>query len=83
MTPKPTGRLRGNDLVLTRSFRAPIDDVWTSITHPESTARWFGRWEGSPGAGGSIRVQMGFEEGAPWAEAGSPTRRGHPPTELT
>ncbi len=45
MTPKPTGRLRGDDLVLTRTFRAPIDDVWTSVTRSESTARWFGPWE--------------------------------------
>jgi uncharacterized protein YndB with AHSA1/START domain len=51
MTPPPTGRLRGNDLVLTRQFRASIEDVWTSITDPSSTARWFGRWEGEPGVG--------------------------------
>jgi uncharacterized protein YndB with AHSA1/START domain len=66
MTSPPTGRLRGNDLVLTRRFRAPLEDVWTSITDPESTARWFGRWEGTPGAGNQIRIQMGFENGQPW-----------------
>ena len=66
MTPQPTGRLRGNDLVLSRRFRASIEDVWTSITDPTSTARWFGRWEGKPGVGNEIRVQMGFEEGSPW-----------------
>ena len=66
MTPQPTGRLRGNDLVLTRQFRASIEDVWTSITDPSSTARWFGRWEGEPGVGNEIRVQMGFEDGQPW-----------------
>jgi uncharacterized protein YndB with AHSA1/START domain len=66
MTPQPTGRLRGNDLVLSRRFRASIEDVWTSITDPSSTARWFGRWEGKPGVGNEIRVQMGFEEGQPW-----------------
>lgn len=66
MTPQPTGRLRGNDLVLTRRFRAPIEDVWTSLTDPTSTARWFGRWEGTPGVGNEIRVQMGFEDGQPW-----------------
>jgi uncharacterized protein YndB with AHSA1/START domain len=68
MTPHPTGRLRGNDLILTRTFRAPIDDVWTSITDPDSTARWFGRWE-SAGAGGKIRVQMAFEQEGPWMDA--------------
>lgn len=66
MSPQPTGRLRGNDLVLSRRFRAPIEDVWTSITDPSSTARWFGRWEGTPGAGNEIRIQMGFEDGQPW-----------------
>ena len=66
MTPPPTGRLRGNDLVLTRQFRASIEDVWTSLTDPSSTARWFGRWEGEPGVGNEIRVQMGFEDGQPW-----------------
>jgi uncharacterized protein YndB with AHSA1/START domain len=66
MTAQPTGRLRGDDLVLTRQFRASIEDVWASITDPSSTARWFGRWEGKPGAGNEIRVQMGFEDGQPW-----------------
>ena len=76
---QPTGRLRGNDLVLSRRFRAPIEDVWTSITDPSSTARWFGRWEGTPGVGNEIRIQMGFEEGSPWLtkkiEACEPPRR--------
>lgn len=65
-TPQPSGRLRGNDLVLTRRFRAPIEDVWTSITDPSSSERWFGRWEGEPGAGNEIRIQMAFEDGQPW-----------------
>jgi uncharacterized protein YndB with AHSA1/START domain len=66
MTSQPTGRLRGNDLVLVRRFRASIEDVWTSITEPSSTARWFGRWEGKPGVGNEIRIQMAFEDGQPW-----------------
>jgi len=66
MTSQPTGRIRGNDLVLSRRFRASIEDVWTSITEPSSTARWFGRWEGKPGVGNEIRIQMGFEDGQPW-----------------
>lgn len=68
-SPQPTGRLEGNDLILTRTFRAPIDDVWTSITSPDSTARWFGRWEGPSGTGSKIRIQMAFEQGAPWMDA--------------
>jgi uncharacterized protein YndB with AHSA1/START domain len=39
---KPTGRVEGEDLVLTRRFEAPVEDVWTSITKSESTARWYG-----------------------------------------
>ncbi|MFI7575428.1 hypothetical protein [Micromonospora sp. NPDC049497] len=50
MTTTPGGRLvrtgKGTDLVLTRRFRAPATDVWASITDPERSARWFGRWEG-------------------------------------
>ncbi len=79
MTPQPTGRIRGNDLVLSRRFRASIEEVWTSITDPTSTARWFGSWEGKPGVGNEIRVQMAFEDGSPWLtktiEACEPPRR--------
>jgi uncharacterized protein YndB with AHSA1/START domain len=67
MNPKPTGRLRGNDLVLSRTFRAPIDDVWTSVTSSESTARWFGPWERTADDK-KIRIQMAFEEGKPWLD---------------
>jgi uncharacterized protein YndB with AHSA1/START domain len=67
MSPKPTGRLRGDDLVLTRTFRAPIADVWTSITASESTARWFGPWERTADEK-KIRIQMAFEEGKPWLD---------------
>jgi uncharacterized protein YndB with AHSA1/START domain len=70
MSPRPTGRVRstatGADLVITRSFRAPIEDVWQSVTATESTARWIGPWEGEPGPGKTIRLQMAYEEGAPW-----------------
>ena len=72
MNPTPSGRLirtpEGRDLVLIRTFRAPIADVWASITEPERTARWFGGWTGQSGAGGRIRYSMAFEEGAPEAE---------------
>ncbi|WP_113701799.1 SRPBCC family protein [Nonomuraea lactucae] len=66
----PTGRLfrteKGSDLVLTRTFRAPAEDVWASITEPDRTARWFGPWEGDAGPGRTVKVQLLFEEGAPW-----------------
>jgi uncharacterized protein YndB with AHSA1/START domain len=66
MNPKPTGHVLGKDLILTRTFRAPIADVWTSVTESESTARWFGRWEGDAGAGKTVRLQLLHEKGQPW-----------------
>lgn len=68
MSPKPTGRVSGNDLVLTRAFPAPIDDVWKSVTSSESTARWIGPWRGTPGVGKTCQLQMRFEEGEPWCD---------------
>ena len=69
MTPTPTGRLvgtaEGRDLVLTRTFRAPIEDVWTSITESDRTARWFASWTGEAGPGRVIRYTLEFEEGRP------------------
>lgn len=68
----PTGRLlrsgTGTDLILTRTFRAPREDVWASVTEPERTARWLGPWEGDAAPGRTVRVQMAFEEGAPWGD---------------
>lgn len=82
MTSKPTGRLEGDDLVMTRTFRAPIEDVWTSVTSSESTARWYGPWERVPGEDDNqIRVQMIQEEGKPWMEA--TIERCDPPHTLT
>ena len=58
----------GRDLVLTRSFRAPIEDVWASVTEPDRTERWFGRWTGDGRPGGTVTVTLGFEDGAPGME---------------
>ncbi|MEV4537588.1 SRPBCC family protein [Asanoa sp. NPDC049518] len=68
MSPTPTGRLFGNDLVLTRTFRAPVSDVWASLTEPERTARWFGPWKGAAAPGSTIEVQLVQEEGQPWMD---------------
>lgn len=64
-TPTPTG----GDLVVRRAFRAPIEDVWASVTESERTARWFGPWKGDGRPGGTIQIQLVQEEGAPWSEA--------------
>ena len=66
MNPKPTGHLRGNDLILTRTFRAPIEDVWSSVTKSERTALWFGGWEGDAGPGKTVQLQLAHENGQPW-----------------
>lgn len=72
MKPVPTGKLErtaeGRDLVLTRTFRASIDDVWASITEPERTARWFAAWSGDAGPGKTIRYRMTFEDNAEEAD---------------
>ena len=73
MNTTPTGRLvrtpEGLDIVLTRSIRGSISDVWASVTESERTARWFGRWQGDATPGATIRVQMAFEEGDAWSDA--------------
>jgi uncharacterized protein YndB with AHSA1/START domain len=73
MTSAPTGRwtptATGGDLVITRTFRAPIEDVWASVTEPDRTARWFGPWKGEARPGGKIQIQLVLEEGAPWSDA--------------
>ena len=72
MTNPPNGRLvqtaDGNQLVVSRTFRAPIEDVWASVTEPDRTARWFGTWHGHAAPGRMIKVQMGFEDQAPWLD---------------
>lgn len=66
MSPEPTGHVRGNDLILTRVFRASIRDVWASVTESEKTALWFGKWEGDAGPGKAVQVQLVHEKGQPW-----------------
>ena len=72
MTPVPAGRLvptaEGLDLVIVRTFNAPIEDVWASITESERTARWWGPWTGEPGPGRTISYKMAFEGEGPASE---------------
>ncbi len=55
MTPRPTGRLENRDfgeaVVLDRTFRAPVADVWAAVTDPERMQRWIGTWTGDPTMG--------------------------------
>jgi len=83
MISPPTGRLfptaAGNGLVVSRTFRAPIEDVWASVTESDRTARWFGAWKGDAAPGRMIKMQMAYEEQAPWfdvrIDACDPPRR--------
>lgn len=47
-------------LVQTRTFRAPVEDVWAAVTEPERLARWIGSWTGDP-ASGAVEFRMLFE----------------------
>ncbi|RNL61257.1 SRPBCC family protein [Nocardioides marmoriginsengisoli] len=69
MTPTPTGRRLDRDgrtyVEFTRTFRAPIDDVWAAVTEPDRLARWIGTWTGDP-ASGAVQFQMTYEgDGVP------------------
>ncbi len=63
-----TGRIvstgSGQDIVIERTFRAPIGDVWASIVDPGRMNRWIGTWSGEAGAGRRVRFTMTAEEGA-------------------
>ncbi len=64
MTVHPTGRIERIDgrltLVLTRTFDAPVEDVWAAITEPDRLGRWLGTWTGDP-ASGRVLFAMTFE----------------------
>lgn len=54
----------GMRLEFVRSYDDPVADVWSALTDPDRTARWFGRWTGDP-ANGSVQVVMVAEGDAP------------------
>ena len=60
----PTGTIEQRDgeyvLVKTRTFDAPIEDVWAAVTEPERLARWIGTWTGDP-TSGNVQFRMLFE----------------------
>jgi uncharacterized protein YndB with AHSA1/START domain len=47
-------------VVFTRTFRAPIHDVWAAVTESNRLARWIGSWEGDPSSG-HVDFRMLFE----------------------
>lgn len=64
ITPTATGRKEMRHgrpyLVMTRQFRAPIEDVWAAVTESDRLARWIGTWSGDP-ADGTVQFQMRYE----------------------
>jgi uncharacterized protein YndB with AHSA1/START domain len=64
MKPRPTGRVDradgGRTLRLSRTFRAPIEDVWAAVTEPDRLERWIGTWTGDP-ATGRVEFRMTAE----------------------
>ncbi len=55
----------GRQIVLERTLRAPIEDVWASIVDPERMNRWIGTWSGDPGEGKRVTFIMTAEGDAP------------------
>ncbi len=68
MTITPTGRFvrteQGVDLILERTFNAPMEDVWASITESDRLGRWFGTWKGEAEAGKRVELSFTAEEGS-------------------
>jgi len=62
--PQPVGRREERDggatLVIERTFRAPVGDVWACVTEPERLVRWIGTWAGDP-ASGTVQFRMTAE----------------------
>ncbi|HEX6567671.1 MAG TPA: SRPBCC family protein [Acidimicrobiales bacterium] len=65
---EPTGRVEtapdARRLVIRRTFRAPIHDVWASLTEPDRFARWYGDMVGEAGPGKTVMVTMTAEREA-------------------
>ena len=55
MSPTPTGTVDHDGdrrtLRLSRTFKAPIEDVWASVTEAERLERWMGTFTGDPEEG--------------------------------
>lgn len=84
MPATPTGRLVPQsdtyDVVLTRTFDAPIASVWAAITSSERLAPWIGTWTGDPRTGSVdwVMTAEGATEPSPME-----VLRCEPPTGLT
>ena len=63
MNPRATGRKDVADpswVVFTRTFRRPVEEVWSAVTDPDALSRWIGTWQGDP-ASGEVEFAMTAE----------------------
>ncbi|WP_247828616.1 SRPBCC domain-containing protein [Arthrobacter antioxidans] len=64
MSTTPLGRRETRNgvdrIVFTRTFAAPIADVWAACTEPRRMERWIGTWTGNP-ASGDVAFRMTAE----------------------
>ena len=65
----------GSEVTLIDPFQAHVDAIERDglrlrggRDEPERTVRWFGQWEGDAAPGRTVRVQMAYEDGAPWSD---------------
>ncbi len=69
MTQLPTGQLECTPdtptLIYERRLPATIATVWATLTRPERTAQWIGRWTGGAEAGRAVDFIWLAEEGTP------------------
>ncbi len=60
-----TGSFVDGDIVLRRRLPAGVEQVWAALTESDRCARWFARWDGSPGPGDTVSVTWTAEQGEP------------------
>ena len=62
--PRAVGRREdrhaGPSLVIERTFRVPVEDVWAAVTESQRLGRWIGTWTGDP-ASGQVQFRMTAE----------------------
>jgi uncharacterized protein YndB with AHSA1/START domain len=66
MTLEATGRKDSRDpswVVFSRTFRAPVEDVWAAVTEPDRLERWIGTWGGDPASGQVLFTMTAEGEG--------------------
>jgi uncharacterized protein YndB with AHSA1/START domain len=47
-------------VVIERTFRAPVTQVWAAVTEPDRLERWIGTWAGDPSSG-TVQFRMTAE----------------------